>query len=72
MKNLTPREQETLEFITDFSVSNHYSPTIREIAIGINTNSLTHVTYILYKLNNLGYINYRHRKHRTITLNNLH
>lgn len=63
---MTEREKEVLEYIIKFKTVNGYSPTIREIAKGINTNSLNHVKIMLEDLKDKGYINYKPNSSRTI------
>ena len=62
------RQKDVLEFIIKFKQVNGYSPTIREIAKGINTHSLNHVQTMLAELQELGYIKYVHGKQRTIVV----
>ena len=65
---MRPRQKDVLEFIIKFKQTNGYSPTIREIARGINTNSINHVHTILAELQEMGYIKYVHGKQRTIVV----
>ena len=62
------RQKDVLEFIIKFKQVNGYSPTIREIAKGINTKSIKHVQTMLEELQELGYIKYVHGKQRTIVV----
>ena len=65
---MRPRQKDVLEFIIKFKQVNGYSPTIREIARGINTNSINHVHTILSELQEMGYIRFVHGKQRTIVV----
>lgn len=65
---MRPRQKDVLDFIIKFKQTNGYSPTIREIACGINTNSINHVHTLLAELQELGYIRFTHGKQRTIVV----
>lgn len=65
---MTYREKEVLEFIIQFKTINQYSPTIREIADGIHTASLTCVKNILERLREKGFIKFEENKPRTIVV----
>lgn len=67
-EDLTEREKETLTFIIEFKKTNGYSPTVREIANGINTKSTTHVRTMLAHLEDLGYISEKPKSPRTINV----
>lgn len=60
------REKQVLDYIIKFKTINGYSPTIREIANGLNTKSLSYVSESLERLSELGAINYQKNKPRTI------
>ena len=60
------RERIVLEYIIKFKQTNGYSPTIREIAKGINTKSLTYVSNTVNELADDGYITVKENKPRTI------
>lgn len=65
---MTIREQEVLEYIINFKKVNGFSPTIREIARGINTKSTTHVKEMIDHLSDLGYISIKQKSPRTIVV----
>ena len=62
MKNLdlTLRETELLEYIIKFKQTNGFSPTVREMAKGINT--------MMYSLQDKGYISLKEKRPRTIVI----
>lgn len=70
MKNfaLTIRESELLEYIIKFKQTNGFSPTIREMAKGINTKSLNHINTMIYSLQDKGYISLKEKRPRTIVI----
>ena len=70
MKNLdlTIRETELLEYIIKFKQTNGFSPTIREMAKGINTKSLNHINNMIYSLQDKGYISLKEKRPRTIVI----
>lgn len=63
---LTPRERETLDYIVTFKKVNGFAPTLREIAHGINTHSITHISQMLNSLSDKGYITFKEKSPRTI------
>ena len=65
---MTEREKETLQFIIEFKKTNGFSPTVREIASGINTHSTDHVRIMLANLSEQGYITMRPNSPRTIVV----
>lgn len=65
---MRPRQKDTLDYIIKFKQTNGYAPTVREIAKGINTNSIYHVQTILSELQEMGYIRYVQGKQRTIVV----
>ena len=67
-KTLTSREEDTLRYIIQFKSVNGYSPTVREIANGINTKSTSHVRDMIARLNELGYISEKPNSPRTINV----
>lgn len=67
-EKLTEREKETLKYIIEFKKTNGYSPTVREIAKGINTKSTTHVRSMLAHLKDLEYITEKPKSPRTINV----
>lgn len=56
------------DYIYNFKSVNGYSPTVREIAKGLNTKSNTWVYEILQELKDLGYITYKKNTPRTIVI----
>jgi len=69
MKKITPRQQEILDFIIKFMRSNHYSPSMLEIAeeFGINRNAVFEKVMALQKK---GFITTQPNQARTIVLSN--
>lgn len=65
---MTKREQDVYIFITDYHNEHRYSPTIREIAEGIHTASITSVKDILARLKDKGFVTYEPNKARTIVI----
>ena len=65
---MTRREAELYENIKIFISNNGYSPSVRELANCIGTNSTHHVHDMLSKLRDEGYINYIDKLPRTITI----
>ena len=56
------------DYILNFKTVNGYSPTVREIARGLNTRSKTWVSEILQELKVSGYITYKDNTPRTIVI----
>lgn len=65
---MTEREKELVEFIRKFRKERGYSPTIKEIALGLHTKSTTHVRYMLLDLKDKGVLTYVENSPRTIVL----
>lgn len=65
---ITEREKDLLNYVIRFKEVNGYSPTIREIAKGINTNSLNHVKDMMYDLQDKGYLTFKPNSPRTIRI----
>lgn len=65
---ITEREKDVLSYVIRFKEVNGYSPNVREIARGINTNSLNHVQAMLEDLRDKGYITYKPKSTRTINV----
>ena len=63
---MTEREKELLLYIIEFKKVNGYSPTLREMQKGINTNSKNHVCVMLDNLKDEGFIVNNPNKPRTI------
>lgn len=60
--DLTPRQNDLLDFIIKFKQVNGYSPTTREMCLGINTKSKSHIEQMLDTLEDENYIKIKHRK----------
>ena len=65
---MTVRERELLEYIINFKKVNGFSPTIREIAKGINTKSTEHVRQMIASLSDKGYLTIKEKSPRTIVV----
>ena len=65
-EKLTAREIDVLNYIVEYKKTNGCSPTIIEIAEGINTKSLSHIRSMLVSLEEKGYLKFKENKHRTI------
>ena len=65
---MTVREKEILQFIIDFKRTNGYSPTTKEIMIGVNTRSRNFVEMAVGRLADEGYITIKPRSPRTIVV----
>ena len=65
---MTEREKDVLQFIIEFKKTNGYSPTIKEIAHGINTSSECHIRSMLLDLEEKGYITFKKKSPRTINV----
>lgn len=65
---MTEREKDVLDYIIKFKQTNGYSPTVREIARGINTSSIPHVSEMLADLEEQGYITTKRKSPRTINV----
>ena len=68
MEKLTKRQQDTLNYIKEYIVSNGYPPTVREIAKELNVSSPATVQAHLDRLADKGYIRKGNNKNRTIGL----
>ena len=64
-EDLTPRQNDLLEFIIKFKQTNGYSPTNKEMRVGINTKSKSHIEQMLDTLEDKNYIKIKHRKGAT-------
>ena len=67
-EKITEKEKEILKYIIQFKSVNGYSPTVREIAQGVNTKSLNHVYSALEDLKVKEYITFKEKKTRTINV----
>lgn len=65
---MTVREKEILSYIIAFKLTNGYSPTTKEIMLGINTKSKQFVETALENLQSDGYITTKPRCPRTINV----
>lgn len=63
---MTEREKDVMAYIIRFKEVNGYSPTVQEIANGINTKSTTHVREMLADLKDKHFITYKEKSPRTI------
>ena len=63
--NLTPRQNDLLNFIIKFKQTNGYSPTTKEMRRGINTKSKSHIEIMLDTLEDKNYIKIKHRPRST-------
>lgn len=64
-EDLTPRQNDLLNFIIKFKQTNGYSPTTREMRKGINTKSKSHIEIMLDTLEDKNYIKIKHRPRST-------
>lgn len=67
MNELTERQQEVYNFITNFIQEHGYSPTFREIAKGCYFGSLATVAGYIDRLVKKGVLDYTPRSPRTLT-----
>lgn len=67
-EKITEKEKEILKYIIQFKSVNGYSPSVREIAQGVNTKSLNHVYSALEDLKVKEYITFKEKKSRTINV----
>ena len=65
---MTNKEIEVLKYIIQFKQVNGYAPTVREIATGTYTTSVSYIYEVLENLKHLGYITYKNNKYRTINV----
>ena len=65
---MTDYEKTVLQFIIQFKQTNGFSPTVREIAKGINTKNIKYVHEILGRLEDSGYIKSKDKSPRTIVV----
>ena len=64
-EDLTPRQNDLLNFIIKFKQTNGYSPTTKEMRKGINTKSKSHIEIMLDTLEDKNYIKIKHRRGMT-------
>ena len=67
-EKITEKEKEILKYIIQFKSVNGYSPSVPEIAQGVNTKSLNHVYSALEDLKVKEYITFKEKKTRTINV----
>lgn len=65
---MTDKEKEIIVFIKGFIEEKGYSPTVREIAKGVNLSSTSSVYFYLSRLREVGHINYIDSSPRTVTI----
>lgn len=65
---MTEKEKEVLKYIIEFKTVNSYAPTVREIANGVNSKSLSHIHNILEILKEKKFITFVPGKHRSINV----
>ena len=56
MKNLTPKQREVLEFISNTVAERSYPPSVREICAGVGIRSTATVHSYLKELAEMGYL----------------
>ena len=66
MKQSSERQNQILEFIKEFMCAHSYSPTVREIGIGVGLNSTSTVVMHLSSMKEKGLITYNNESPRTI------
>ena len=67
---VSDKQKNILNFINIFIEKHGYSPSIREICLGVNLKSTSTVQYHIEKLIKSGYLQKNYKKSRAITLNN--
>lgn len=72
MARTTNKRELILQFITDFTAENNYSPSVREICAGVGLASTATVHYHLNALRDQGLIQMDDMKKRTISLPESH
>ena len=66
---VSEKQKNILNFINIFIEKHGYSPSIREICLGVNLKSTSTVQYHIEKLIKSGYLQKNYKKSRAITLN---
>ena len=66
---VSDKQKNILNFINIFIEKHGYSPSIREICLGVNLKSTSTVQYHIEKLIKSGYLQKNYKKSRAITLN---
>jgi repressor LexA len=69
MEELTAKEKKILDFVTDFSKKNGYSPSVRDIQIGLSIKSTSTVHAYVERLSEKGYIDKSSGKSRSLRTN---
>lgn len=70
MKKLSERQQQILDYITDFTAAEGYPPSVREICNHVGLSSPSSVQSHLEKLRNAGYLQKADGKMRTAVVTN--
>ena len=65
---MTVTEKAVLDYIITFKTVNGYSPSTREIMMGVNSRSFHHINECLAHLRSDGYITYKDKSPRTINV----
>ena len=65
---MTAKEIDVYNYIVFFKTVNGYSPTVREIADGVNTKSIPHIYSCIEHLADKGILHYNSKKPRTIVI----
>ena len=65
---MTAKEIDIYNYIVFFKTVNGYSPTVREIADGVNTKSIPHIYSCIEHLADKGILCYNSKKPRTIVI----
>ena len=65
---MTAKEIDVYKYIVFFKTVNGYAPTVREIAQGVNTKSVSHIYTCLEHLADKGLLRYNPKKPRTIVI----
>ncbi len=63
---MTEREKEVLDFIIRYREKHHFSPTLREIGLGVNLKSTSSVHRYVVSLTSKGYLECVPDKMRTL------
>jgi repressor LexA len=68
MQELTPKQQELLDWIAEFIDKNGFSPTVREMMRGVGLKSPAPVQARLDILKKKGWVSWVHRQTRTVRI----
>tara|TARA_R100001463_G_scaffold25735_7_gene60789 strand:- start:8623 stop:8886 length:264 start_codon:yes stop_codon:yes gene_type:complete len=66
--SLTKKQKKVLSFIVSYQKQNKQSPTLREIAKGVNLVSTSNIDRYIYLLRDKNFIEYSPYLHRSITV----